>query len=94
MTRESDVLEYLRVKCDEIGALFRRLQYLGRKSAPDVMVAYRGAHLCEIKRPGETPRLDQQRELQRLRNQKCSVWVLSSYADVDYFIETIRYLRG
>lgn len=94
MTRESDVQDYLKQRCKEINALYRRLEYTGRKSAPDVLVAYNGTHLCELKRPGEAPRLDQQREINRLRARKCSVWVLASYADVDYFINAIRYLRG
>jgi hypothetical protein len=94
MTRESDIDEYLQQKCAAIGALVRKIQYRGRNSCPDVLVAYGGAHFCELKKPGKKPREDQVREIRRLNKQRCSVWVLTSHADVDRFINTIRYLRG
>lgn len=78
--------------CDRVeaeGGEVRKLKWIGRSHGPDRFVALNGAHLVECKRPGEHARPGQLREHRKLRNHKVSVFVVSTFEDVDWFIRMI-----
>jgi hypothetical protein len=62
----------------------RKLKWIGRSHAPDVLVLLPGLHLLvEGKKPLAKPRPGQMREHQRLRDSGFTVYVLDSIAAVD-----------
>lgn len=87
---EAAIERHLVARCQAHGALVRKLQYIGRKGAPDRFVAWPGGviDLIELKAPGRKPDGHQQRELGRLRALGANVFVLDSYVAVE------RYLKG
>ena len=78
--RESLVEDYLVEQVKKAGGEVRKIKYIGRNGAPDRLVALRGLHLVELKRPGKDATAGQFREHQRLRKQGASVWVIKSYS--------------
>ena len=94
MTRESDIEKYF-VRCiKNIGGEVRKLQWVGRKDAPDRCVFYRGVHFVELKRPGKDLRPSQRREVERMRKHGASAWTISSHEGVDAFINALGCLRA
>lgn len=84
--RERDVRKHLLRRLDILGGAIRKLQYVGRRSAPDELVLLPRHHrhfLAELKRPGEKPRPDQQREIELLLASGVTVYVLDSREAVD-----------
>jgi len=76
---------YIEKKCCRMAAtrgwLVRKLVFPGRSGAPDRMMLKSGVIvLVEFKRPGEGPRLLQQREINRLRKAGANVIVADSVA--------------
>ncbi len=86
---ERDVEKYLVKRIKEIGGEIRKIKWIGRKDAPDRMVAFNGAWFVELKRPGEKPRASQTREHERLKQQGLRVCTLSCITSIDEFINEI-----
>lgn len=84
--RESTIEDYLDRRVREEGGETRKVTWLGRRNAPDrrVMLS-RAGFPCwvELKAPGETPRVGQKREHQRLRELGEIVHVIDSFEGVD-----------
>jgi len=91
MTPEGKVEAYLKKRVAETGGRQRKLQWIGRRGAPDRFVWWPGPHLhlVEVKRPGGRIHPLQVLEMERLRDDGFSVHVVSSVADVDAFIEQV-----
>lgn len=86
---EATIERYLAARCADRGALVRKLQWIGRKGAPDRFIAWPGGliDLVELKAPGRKPDGHQQRELGRLRALGANVFVIDSLAAVNKYIE-------
>lgn len=64
------------------GWIIRKLQWVGRRAAPDRFFAKDGrVVLVEFKRPGEKPRPDQVREIRKLRDAGVEVRVIDNLED-------------
>ncbi len=84
MTRERDIEGHLHDRIKALGGEYRRVQWIGRKNAPDDLVLLPGHHaLVECKRPGEDPTTAQAREHQRLRAAGLIVHRFSTKAEID-----------
>ena len=91
MTPEGKVEAYLKKRVAETGGRQRKLQWIGRRGAPDRFVWWPGrpAHFVEVKRPGGRTHPLQVLEMGRLRDDGLNVHVVSSEAEVDAFIEQV-----
>ena len=85
---ERDIEKYFVDEVEKVHGKTRKMQWVGRRSAPDRFVAFcNGWHgFVELKRPGGKPRPDQKREIETLRNMKVKVLVISTLGEVDDFI--------
>ena len=92
--RERDVERYLVEQVKLQGGEVRKLQWIGRRGAPDRAVFLHGTHLVELKRPGEVLRPEQAREHARLRKTGARVYTLSSYFQVDTFLDRLAQGRA
>lgn len=89
--RESDVEDYFKLRAKQCGAEARKMKWIGRRNAPDQFLVRKGrVYLVELKKPGEKPRIGQQREFQVLRLAGADVRVLDSLIAVDKFFEEIE----
>lgn len=89
--RESEVESYLIKGVTEVGGHTRKLNYIGRRDAPDRLVLFTGfACLVELKAPGEKPTMTQSNEHKRLRKAGLEVFVIDSFSGVDRLIERYR----
>lgn len=92
MVRESTVEDYLVSRVAETGGFTRKLQWIGRRGAPDRLCGWPlepfGVHaLVELKRPkGPTAEAHQKREHKRLRAIGFKVYICHDKVDVDRFI--------
>ena len=100
MMRESTVEAHLVRRVKALGGEVRKVQWIGRRGAPDRIVMVPGRHCytdytdpatvwVELKRPGEVAEPHQQREHERMRKMGQRVEVLDSIEAVDKFIEGI-----
>jgi hypothetical protein len=88
---ESDIEKYFVIRSKNIGALVRKLQWIGRIGAPDRFFAFNGnIVLVELKAPGCRPRSEQEREHTRLTEQGVRVEVLSTKEEIDLFINSFN----
>lgn len=87
--RERDIEKYLVARVKDLGGEVRKLKWIGRAHAPDRFIALNGAHLVELKAPGEKLRPGQLREHNKLRLQDVSVHVVDSQAGVDMLLSRI-----
>ena len=89
MTPEGKVEAYLIARVKETGGRQRKLQWIGRRGAPDRMVWWPGPnlHFVEVKRAGGRLHPLQVVEGDRLRADGFRVWVVASREEVDAFIE-------
>lgn len=84
--RESEVHRYLVQRIESLGGEVRRMEWIGRRGAPDVAVLLPMRHcLVEEKRPGEAPEPHQAREHERLRSAAFEVLVIDSCELVDHY---------
>ncbi len=92
MTRERDIESYLVERVKALGGEVRKVQWVGRKGAPDRLVmlpcryAEFGTGSClwvELKAPGEKVKPHQQREHERMRAMGQRVVVIDSFEGVD-----------
>lgn len=83
--KESVVEKHL-VKCMFLlGLEVRKVQWVGRRHAPDRVVFFAGGIYVELKAPGEKPRSGQVREHKRMRAAGFDVRVLDTIEAVDAF---------
>lgn len=84
MTPEGKIEKAL---CDRIKALggeVRKVQWIGRRGAPDRLVLLPGRHVfVELKRPGAKLAPHQAREIERLRSFSMGVVVIDSLEHID-----------
>lgn len=92
--RESDIERYLVRMAKAVGGEVRKVQWIGRRGAPDRLVMLpRGLHAIlnggatsvwvELKAPGRKPTAQQRREHERMRRMGQTVVVIDSMAGVD-----------
>lgn len=88
---EQDVEDYLCEQVKAAGGDTRKVEWIGRKHAPDRRVMHpKRCAWVECKRPGAKARPGQLREHERMRALGEDVVVLSSYEEVDAFVETLK----
>lgn len=98
-TPEGKIEDYFVARCENSGALVRKLAYVGRRGAPDRMVVWpqeepplfggprrSPVDFVELKAPGKKPDPHQEREHERLRALGCNVHVIDSKEAVDRYI--------
>lgn len=70
-------------RAEAAGFFVRKVQWPGRRHAPDRIFAHerRGIVFIEFKRPGESPRVGQRREHERMRKAGIEVHVCDSVQD-------------
>ena len=77
--RESDIEAALVRRVKEIGGEIRKVQWIGRRGAPDRVVMLPGRiHWVELKAPGQRPEPHQEREHERMRRMGQDVRVIDS----------------
>lgn len=83
--KESAIEQYLVKRVKEAGGQIRKVQWVGRRGAPDrlVLLPGRAPTYVELKRPGEKPRVLQEREHRMLEKYGASVVVIDSIDGVD-----------
>lgn len=88
---EKDVEDYLCAGVLSAGGEVRKTEWVGRRHCPDrrVMHPTRCAFV-EVKRPGGKLRPGQQREIDRMRRLGEDVAVLTTFDEVDAFLETLK----
>ena len=84
--RERNIEDYLHRRVLALGGEYRRMQWTGRKHAPDdfVMLYDPPRHmLFECKRPGEVAEPGQVREHDRLRRAGVAIHTVTTCAEID-----------
>ena len=85
--RERDIERYLVRRIKSIGGEVRKVQWLGRRGAPDRLAMFKGGSVwVELKAPGQLLKRHQQREHERMKHMGHSVIVIDSIAGVDQLI--------
>ena len=102
MTRESEIEKYLVRRAKELGGEVRKVQWIGRRGAPDRLVMlpskvvqdggnvfiYDGATIwIELKAPGEKTKPHQAREHERMRAMGQRVEVVDSFERVEEVLQ-------
>ena len=88
--RERNVEGHLRVRVAETGGICRKLQWIGRRGAPDDFCGWPSTQrfgLVETKRPKKGAEAHQAREHARLRACGVRVDVLDTIEAVDKYVE-------
>lgn len=89
--RESQVAKYLVKRVESLGGEVRRVEWIGRRGAPDVLVLLPMRHCyVEEKRPGEVPTTIQLREHERLRAAGIEVLVIDSCELVNHYFPQLN----
>lgn len=84
MMHERDVVLYLGERVFKMGGEMRRVRWIGRRGAPDLLVLLPGRSFwVEAKAPGEKPSPAQLREHARLRAAGNRVEIVESEASAD-----------
>lgn len=82
--RERDIERYLVERVVALGGEVRKVQWIGRRGAPDRLVMLPGKTVwVELKAPGEKAAPHQKREHDRMRQMGQTVVVVDSRHDVD-----------
>ena len=82
--RESTIEAHLVKSVTEKGGLIRKVQWIGRRGAPDRCVMMNGKTVwIELKAPGKKPQPHQEREHERMRQMGQTVLVVDSIEGVD-----------
>lgn len=81
--RESAIENAVVIRAERAGYFCRKVQWVGRRSAPDRLFARedRGSVYIEFKAPGEKPTTQQLREHDRMRKAGIEVHVCDCIAD-------------
>ena len=82
---ERDIENYLVTQAQALGVLVRKVQWIGRRGAPDRVLMLPGGRLVwvEVKQPGAKPERHQAREHERMRAVGQTVVVVDSRDGVD-----------
>jgi hypothetical protein len=86
---ESAIEDYLNRQVERVGGEVRKMQWIGRRGAPDRLVLFPKIEqhfLVELKREGDVPEAHQAREHKRLRSAGFKVFIIDSKKQVDAFI--------
>lgn len=96
MTPEGRIVAYFTKACRSCGWEPRKVEWSGRRGAPDwfVMVPGGMSFWAEIKAPGEKPKPHQEREIERLRASGNTVFVLDSKEAVEELMEWMNSFRS
>lgn len=88
---ESTVENYLVRRVKDIGGEIRKVQFIGRRGAPDrlAMFPFGPCVWIELKRPGAVAEPHQVREHDRMRAMGQTVIVIDTKAGVDTFIKWV-----
>lgn len=88
---ESKVEAHLCRRVDQVGGETRKVQWVGRRHAPDrfVMFPWGRCYWVELKRPGEKARDGQRREHNRLLKYGQRVAVLDTIEAVDEWFDLV-----
>ncbi len=86
---ESEIENYLVKQVEAAGGEVRKLQWIGRRGAPDRLVMLNGAHFVELKRPGRKLDAHQGREFVKMIVQGVDVVKLDNKEDVDNFVKEL-----
>lgn len=83
--RERDIERYLVKRVKELGGEVRKVQWIGRRGAPDRLVALpnRSAFWVELKAPGEKAAAHQVREHKRMIKMGMRVEIVDSLERVE-----------
>jgi hypothetical protein len=82
--RERDIEAYLVKRIKELGGEVRKVNWTGRRGAPDRLVMLPGAGVwVELKAPGKKPEPHQLREHERMRAMGQRVEVIDSFDGVE-----------
>lgn len=82
--RERDIERYLTTQAKACGGEVRKVQWIGRRGAPDRLVMLPGQTcFIELKAPGEKAKPHQEREHKRMRDMGQRVVVIDSIEGVD-----------
>lgn len=82
--REREVEAYFKKQVELIGGEVRKLQWVGRRGAPDRVAMLNGEVLwVELKAPGKKPEKHQLREHERMRAKGMTVLVIDTKEGVD-----------
>lgn len=85
--KERDIHRYLVDRVKKLGGEVRRVKWIGRSHAPDVLCLMPGRHFyTEEKRPNEDARPGQLREHERMRAAGCEVVVLDTIEKIDAYL--------
>jgi len=88
---EKQIEDYLSEGVKRMGGEVRKAEWVGRRHCPDRRVMHvKRCAWVECKRPGAKPRPGQLREHDRMRSLGEDVVVLSTYDEVDAFLETLK----
>jgi hypothetical protein len=88
--REANVESYLVLRAERLGALVRKVRWVGRRGAPDRLIMLCGQTIfVEVKAPGGRLSPHQIKEHHRLRQQGMRVEVVASKEEVDTLCETL-----
>lgn len=88
--REKDVENYLVQQAKAIGALVRKVSWIGLNHCPDRLIMLPQVTVwVEVKAPGQEPRPGQRREHQRMREHGQIVYVVDSKESVDELIQVL-----
>lgn len=92
--RESQVEAHLVRVVARLGGEIRKVQWIGRRGAPDRVVLLLGVReiWVELKRPGKDAEDHQQREHKRMRDMGCIVVVLDTVTAIDRFFNNLHLL--
>lgn len=92
MTPEGKVVQAVKTAVLKAGGFVRKIVYVGRGGAPDLLVCLGGRHcFVECKAPGQKPRANQLREHQRLSEiGGCSVYVIDNVRDAEEIVTLLQ----
>lgn len=94
MTPEGKIQNYAKKQAIAAGFLVRRLQWIGRNGAPDLLLVcgYDVTGFCEVKKDEDTdPEPHQIAEHNHLRDHGAHVFVVGTRAEVDRMIKRLRF---
>lgn len=92
--REASIEHYLRDRVKAEGGEIRKLQWIGRRGAPDRLIwwSFPRVALIEVKAEGETveERSLQGREIRRMRRDGWPVYVVNTREQVDFIVDMVK----
>jgi len=96
VTPEGEIQTYLKRRVEALGGQFRKLEWTGRRGAPDCLIWWPGPSFAfvEVKAPGGRLSTLQERELERLHDGGFNVAVVWSRADVDEIVFMLTQPEG